>query len=94
MAGASSPEKRGGKRAERRGWGGGLRGCEIQGEMGRVIESLGGNLKNACEKQDARRGEREDMESVQQQNISVGRRGKKNSSHIVLGVVVRNFIIL
>lgn len=32
------------------------RASEIQGEMGKVIESLGGNFKNACEKQEEVKG--------------------------------------
>lgn len=45
MAGTSSHEERGGRRAERREGREARRGGEIQVEMERVIESLGGDVK-------------------------------------------------
>lgn len=56
VAGTFSPEKKGGRRAERQGLRETRKGSEIQGEMERVIESLGGNLKNSCEKQEEVKG--------------------------------------
>lgn len=59
MAETSSHEERGGRRAERREGREARRGSEIQVEMERVIESLGGNVKKkkkASEKQEEVKG--------------------------------------